>query len=172
MDITKLKEKLSQIKTNTSVTKEVSFDNIKVTLQPLNSSDEIFLADALKNSEGIAYFLTVKKETLSKSIFQIDGEALGVTMKDGEIEIDKSLWLKKNLLDKLPQTAIDEFFNAYLVLQLEVEDKVKKYVKLENSDAINKFIEAETAKKAAETVQKVVDSATQDPNKKDEPDKK
>lgn len=167
MDLTKLKEKLSQIKTNTSVTKEVSFDNIKVTLQPLNSSDEISLADSVKDSEGISYLLKVKKETLSKSICMIDGEDIGLTMKDGEIEVDKNIWLKKNLLDTLPQTAIDEFFNAYLVLQLEIEEKVKKCVKFDNHDAINRFIEAEVTKKAMDTVQKVIDNTVETaPDKK------
>lgn len=158
MDALKLKEKLTLIKTSTSASKEVSFDNIKVTLQPLNSSDEINLAESVKDSEGVSYLLKVKRETLSKSICKVDGEVLEATMKDGDIEVEKNLWIKKNLLDLLPQTAIDEFFNAYLVLQLEIEEKVKKSVKFDNSDAINKFIEAEVAKKAIETVQKVVDA--------------
>ena len=158
MDANKLREKLFQIKTNTSVTKEVSFDSIKVSLQPLNSSDEIELAESVKDSEGISYLLKVKKETLSRSIFKVDGEELGSSMKDGDIEVDKVLWIKKNLLEILPQTAIDEFFNAYLVLQMEIENKVKKSIKFENSDAINKFIEAEIAKKAMETVSKAIDT--------------
>ena len=159
MDSSQFKAKLSQIKTNTSVNKEVSFDNIKVTLQPLNSSDEIALAESVKDSEGISYLLKVKKETLARSICKVDGEDLGDSLKEGEIDVDKVLWVKKNLLDILPQTAVDEFFNAYLVLQLEIEEKVKKSVKFDNSDAINKFIEAEVTKKAMETVQKVVDTA-------------
>lgn len=157
MDALKLKEKFNKVKVDITPFKEVDFHGMKIKLSPLDGDQEISLVEATKNFDNLAYLLNVKKETLARAIVAIDEESLGETIKDGEVEVDKVLWLKKNFISRYAQAEIDALFNAYLVLQLEMDEKVKNGIKFTNSDLINKFLEEEAVKKSVETIKKVVE---------------
>lgn len=156
MDLKKLSKKLSELQASTIHVKEVEVAGMKIKLRPLQSIEEIQLHKAVSEHEGIEYLLRLKQETLSYAICAIDGEELGDEMvEDGETTL-KPLYLKKNLLSKLPQQATDLLFNAYLVLGVEMEEKAKAEIKFDNADLINKYLEQENAKKVAETVDKLM----------------
>lgn len=127
---------------------------IKVTLAPLHSSEEMKMNLAVSELNGLSYLLQVKQETLSYAIKKIDDEALPDIVEN----VAKPLYVKEKFLSELSQYAVDTLFNAYLVLGLEVQDKIKKEVKFDNADYINRYLEADKpVEPVQETVEKVAD---------------
>lgn len=139
----------------TSLEKEVMVGDIKVTLAPLHSSEEMKMNLAVSELNGLSYLLQVKQETLSYAIKKIDDEVLPDVIEN----TDKPLYVKEKFLAELSQYAVDTLFNAYLVLGLEVQDKLKKEIKFDNADYINRYVEGQATEEKATAEKSTPDAA-------------
>lgn len=158
MDSTKFLKKLEKIVSNSNKTKEVSVGDVKLTIRLMTSYEELLVQDAIAQFDGLTYLLKTKQETLAHVISRIDGEDIPDEVEvEGGVKVQKGVFLKNRFLSSLPQTGVDSIFQAYLVLQLESQDDIKKSVKFENSELIDKYMEEQNLKKAQDTLDKMVD---------------
>lgn len=158
MDIKKLTQKLDQLQTEITNTKEVTVGSMKFTLRPLDSMEEQALQDATQPFEGIQYLMVTKRETLARAIYKINDETLPEEIpgaNEGDPTMDRIAFLKKKVIQPWPQTTVDLVYSAYLVLQLELQEKANGMVKFTNADLIQKFMAEQQTDKVAETVDKV-----------------
>jgi hypothetical protein len=160
MDSSKFVKKLEKIVSASNKTKDIAVGDIKLTIRLMTSYEELLVQDAISQFDGLTYLLKTKHETLSYSICKIDGEELPEEIEvEGGIKVQKGMFLKNRFLSSLPQTGVDSIFQAYLVLQLESQEDIKKSVIFENSDLIEKYMEDQNLKKAQDTLDKMVDQA-------------
>jgi len=161
MESDKLFKKLEKIVASATRTKEIIVDDVKLTIRLLTSVEELLVQDAVSSLDGLAFLLRTKNETLAYCISKIDDDFIPDEVEiDGfGVKVQRNIFLKNKFLSALPQTSIDSIFQAYLVLQLESQDEMKKNVKFENSDMIEKYLEDQNLKKAQDTLDKMVDQA-------------
>lgn len=167
MDIKKLTAKLDKLQTEITLTKEVDVASMKFTLRPMDSMEEQKLQDLTQPFEGIQYLMVTKRETLARSIFMIDGEILPEEFpgeKEGDPTIERAAFLKTKIIQPLPQMAVDLIYSAYLVLQLELQEKSNTSVKFTNAELIAKFMADNQADKVAATVDKVTQNIVDSQN--------
>jgi hypothetical protein len=161
MDSSKIFKKLEKIVVSATRTKDIVVGDIKLTIRLLTSSEELSVQDAISQLDGLTYLLRTKNETLSYAIQKIDDEEIPQEVEiDGGVKVQKQVFLKNRFLSSLPQTSVDSIFQGYLVLQLESQDAMKKNVKFENAEMIEKYLEDQNLKKAQDTLDKMVDEAT------------
>jgi hypothetical protein len=158
MDSNKILKKLEKIVSSATKTKDVTVDDIKLTIRLLTSAEEVLVQDAISSLDGLMFLLRTKNETLSYAIKKIDGEDLPdeIEIENG-VRIQRNIFLKNRFLSSLPQPSLDSIFQAYLVLQLESQEETKKNIKFENSEMIDKYMEEQNLKKVQDTVEKMVE---------------
>ena len=158
MDISKLIQKIDNINKQTFQDKKVTVADMDLYLRPLEGDEEIDLQQATKEAEGIEFMMRTKKETLATAIYKIDDQVLPdfIELEPGKPKISRQIFNKDFTMKKWNQTTIDSVYSAYLVLQLEVQDKAKKVIKFDNADLILKYIEEDQIKRVQDSVDSLV----------------
>lgn len=104
--------------------------DLNVVLKLLTSEEETDVHDfASKHEQGIAYLYSVKRETLSRSIIELNGnkipEVIEEVDNDKNIEkVQKHIWLRDNVVKGWNQVLIDEIWNKYAKLLIRMEQKI------------------------------------------------
>ena len=162
MDFSKLVKKLEKLQTSVTLEKEVMVGDLKFTLRPVTTVEELSLHESAneKQNEGINYLITIKQETLCYSIYKMDGEVIPDIVTVGTENLSKHVFLKSKIIEPMSQAAIDSLFNAYLVLNMELQTKIQETIKFDNSDYIKKYFEQEAMNVAEKTIDKAVANVT------------
>lgn len=165
MDLSKLAQKIEKLQTVVTLEKEVDVGDLKFTLRPLTTVEEIALHEMAneRQDQGINYLTIIKQGSLGFAIHKIDGEVIPdvVEITPGKERLNKHLFIKKKIIEPMSQAAIDTLFNAYLILNIELQKKIQETIKFENSDYIKKYLDQEATAEVAKTVEKTVDKVVE-----------
>lgn len=170
MDLTKLTKKLEKLQSLVTLEKDVQIGDMKFTLRPLTTVEEIALHETanVKQSDGINYLITLKQETLGYAIYKIDDEVIPDVVESGERgkeNMSKHVFIKTKIIQPMSQAGIDSLFNAYLVLNIELQTKVNENIKFSNADFIKKYLDQEAANAVEKTIDRVVEKAAAENDK-------
>ena len=128
-----LKGILDQARKSFFMRKKVDFDEqgLHFELGPLSSNQETIVTERCVNLEGVDYFDTMKRVTLSfsiKRINDIDLDVEKIEVKGEEEPVNVNEYLEKEI-SSWPAPLRDRLFEAYSNLYDEIEAKVGKDVK-------------------------------------------
>ena len=115
------------------------------------------------------YFFSIKRETLCRSIFHLNGHDLDDYIEDDDGEnIQRHVWLRRHVVGGWSQFVIDNIWLYYSALQNKVETKIVGTFKEENfQDELKKI--AEQTKKEAGTKTENDESETLELSGNEEP---
>ena len=101
-------------------------DELEVTLRLLTSEEETEVHSfSTKYEQGIAYLYSVKRETLARSIVELNGSLIPEIIEDDDLgKVQKHVWLRDNIIKGWSQVLIDELWQKYAKLLLRVEEKI------------------------------------------------
>lgn len=99
---------------------------LEIVLKLLTSEEETDVHDyASKHEQGIAYFYSVKRETLSRSIVELNGKKIPEVIDDDVSgKVQKHIWLRDNIIKGWSQVLIDEIWQKYAKLLTRMEAKI------------------------------------------------
>lgn len=115
----------------------VRIANMEVTLNILNSREEIEAHVYASGFDKYSYLFSLKVATLSYAIVAIDGERLPARCPTGQTDpitgedllTERHIFVR-NLLHTLPQHVIDTLFSMYSLLMEEVESDVTRTLRV------------------------------------------
>lgn len=100
--------------------------DLEIVLKLLTSEEETDVHDyASKHEQGIAYLYSVKRETLSRSIVELNGNKIPEIIDD-EVsgKVQKHIWIRDNIIKGWSQVLIDEIWQKYANLLVRLEEKI------------------------------------------------
>jgi len=100
-------------------------DDLEATLKLLTSEEETDIhAYSSKFEQGLAYLYSVKRETLGRSIIELNGNKIPEVVVDGDTKTQRHLWLRENVISGWSQILIDVMWQKYAKLLLRMEEKI------------------------------------------------
>lgn len=112
-------------------------DKLTAKLKNLSSEEETEVsAYSFSYSEaGLAFFYTVKRETLCRAIVALNDEEIPEFVEEDNGEkIQKHVWIRNNIIKGWSQLIIDEMWKGYDILQNRLEKKIVGDVKEEKKE--------------------------------------
>jgi len=104
--------------------------DLEARLRLLTSEEETDVhAYSSKFEQGIAYLYSVKRETLARSIVELNGNKIPEILEDEDTgKTQKHIWLRENVLKGWSQVLIDEMWTKYATLLTRVEAKISSAI--------------------------------------------
>jgi len=101
-------------------------DELEATLRLLTSEEETEVHSySTKYEQGIAYLYSVKRETLARSIVELNGNKIPPILDDKEQgKVQSHIWLRENVIKGWSQVLIDEMWSQYAKLLIRMEAKI------------------------------------------------
>jgi len=101
-------------------------DELEATLRLLTSEEETEVHSySTKYEQGIAYLYSVKRETLARSIVELNGNKIPPILDDKEQgKVQSHVWLRENVIKGWSQVLIDEMWSQYAKLLIRMEAKI------------------------------------------------
>ena len=108
-------EDLKKLKNIYFDTEEVSLgEKLKVELRVISSEEETDAHTfALQYDQGLAYIYSVKRETVCRAIFKINGEELPEYIEENGKTIQRHVWIRDNIVSGWNQIMIDKIWLGY-----------------------------------------------------------
>ena len=98
---------------------------LTLVLKLLTSEEETDVHDyASKHEQGIAYLYSVKRETLARSIIELNGNKIPDVIDDDSGKVQKHIWIRDNVIKGWSQILIDEIWQKYAKLLIRMEEKI------------------------------------------------
>jgi hypothetical protein len=111
-------------------------EDLEVSLRLLSSEEETDVHDfSAKYEQGIAYLYSIKRETVARAIVELNGNKIPETLEDDKQgKVQKHIWLRENIIKGWSQVLIDEIWQQYAKLLINMEAKINASIKEEGKE--------------------------------------
>lgn len=100
-------------------------DGLEASLRLLTSEEETEVHSfSSKYEQGLAYLYSVKRETIGRSIIELNGNKIPDIIEDNGESVQRHIWLRENVIKGWSQILIDELWQKYTKLIVRLEEKI------------------------------------------------
>ncbi len=100
-------------------------DGLEASLRLLTSEEETEVHSfSSKYEQGLAYLYSVKRETIGRSIIELNGNKIPDIIEDNGESVQRHIWLRENVIKGWSQILIDELWQKYTKLIVKLEEKI------------------------------------------------